>query len=164
MSNFISQFLISLLLVNTTTAYFEYEDCDTTCQISELPCILSKTLNNDFSSICCKTSSLCELRASHVVACIQRNHPTIGGKDIWSEFEQSHRHTTTTTTEKPMPDNSGSNCRSWRFSFLFLSISVFISTLSMFSLKMYRVIASRNSDSMQVLNSPILNEDDPAII
>lgn len=103
--------LILVILIGSSSCFFEYRDCDVQCQRKALPCIIEEINPNYFTCECMDSGLACEVQAGPKVPCLRPGKPAIGGEDIYRDWLRHHSTTTTppsTTTANTTDSPSGS--------------------------------------------------------
>ena len=136
-----------LLLINSSFAYFSYQDCDPDCIHYRACCTITEISESYFPSQCTKTQAVCEEIASPTVVCLRPDDPPIGGEEIWPAFEkQKAKHHR--TTPKPIVEP---RCEKWKLvAVIVISIAIlYIAQLSL--MRVIRHYRRRNYESARNL-------------
>lgn len=85
------------------SAYYTVTDCPLNCQSSEQACVVMRVEPGRFTTDCVESLEMCRKSADDTVACVTRDHPTVGGWEVWKEFEKQ-RPEPIPPTPCPTPD------------------------------------------------------------
>ena len=143
-----------LLIATEATSYFQYNDCDPTCKISNLSCTIEEPEPNYFSNTCEENIQNCKLKASRTVACLIKNRKAVGGQDIWDDYNKNRPQT---TTEKPKPQpNEKENCEMYKIVACSSTLISSLMTIYWIATKMYNICKNRSYHPLndRVSNSP----------
>ena len=104
----IQQFLMLMLAVASTAAFFDYKtDCISECQRENLSCIISELSPQHFPCDCMDTEDACRSRATPVVVCLTPGGQPKGGSEIWQAY-WNYTHPVP-PRPSPKPDRNNSN-------------------------------------------------------
>ena len=83
----IQQFLMLMLAVTSTAAFFDYRtDCIPECQRQNLSCVISELSPQHFPCDCMDTADACLSRATPAVVCLTPSGEPRGGSEIWQAY------------------------------------------------------------------------------
>ena len=144
-------YLLILLLTTTSYSYFTYQDCALKCRLNRQPCLIIKTLGNQFTSLCVDRDP-CESQADSEAPCVQLDHPTSGGQSLWPQFRD--RYIPPKPTPKPCPAPKTSSCTGWKI----MSITqTTMSITSLITIRILRFLRFRATISYEPINDQVID-------
>ena len=141
-----------------SVGYFQYGDCDVSCQRANVSCTISEVSFDYFPCDCIESDNACMDLANDDVVCLRKGREAIGGKNIWRDYQ---KHMSTTTTARPPTTTTQKPDHHAAFNLTTLTLSIVFGVLSILNLSIHVIQFLRRGRSTHQPYTRIRTPDNP---